>query len=574
MRRLVLICLLGVPLCAAAQQPSPGEYIYPVRDVPGLYSANFGEMRPDHFHAGVDIKTDGVEGKPLVAVADGYVSRISVSPSGYGRALYVTLNNGTTAVYGHISRFRDDIEEYVLRQRMARKEHRVDLWCTGDRFPVRQGEVIAYSGNSGGSYGPHLHYEVRDTRTQRTLNTVRLGLLPVRDNLPPRIVRVHYIETDTLQGVPVYAHPVTYEAVQRDSHVYALKRTVPMPVGRNGFFVVEVTDRRDGVSNTFGIYRLSVAADGETYFEYRMDGFTFDQSRYCNAAAWYPLQIRSRNEAIRTGVPVRACRDFYTVLKDRGALRVPAGERRRIRIEAEDDCGHVAHLEFEVEGRGRSFRAVADTTAVAVRSYREYRYRSDGFSATVPAGALYESLFAKPGCRGEVTTKHPEAVILSPRYRMFDPSTPLHREMTVTLRAEVPDSLRPRTVVASLDARGVLRSLGGRYDGGGVTVRTRRTGDLVLAADTVAPAVRPRFTPGGDLSAARGVSFVIGDRFSGIGSYTLRIDGAWMPCDYYPVQGVLRHLFVGEPDGRRHTMRLEVTDGCGNVTVWEGEYLR
>ena len=206
MRR-ILTLLLFTTICSGAQgqRLNPGDYIYPIRGVAGLYSANFGEMRPGHFHGGIDIKTDGGEGKPLVAVADGYVSRVSVSPSGYGRAIYLTLGNGTTAVYGHLQRFRKDIEERVREERHARRSNSVNLWFGPDTWPVKQGDVIGYSGNSGSSMGPHLHYELRDTRTQRLYNVVSAGIIRPHDDLPLRIMRIHYIEVDTVQAVS-YTH--------------------------------------------------------------------------------------------------------------------------------------------------------------------------------------------------------------------------------------------------------------------------------------------------------------------------------------------------------------------------------
>ena len=250
MRR-ILILLISTAACLGArgQHPAPEEYIYPIRDVEGLYSANFGEMRPGHFHAGIDIKTDGAEGKPLVAVADGYVSRVSLGAYGYGRAVYLTLHNGTTAVYGHLQRFRKDIEERVREERHARRSNSVNLWFGPDTWPVKQGDVVGYSGNSGSSMGPHLHYELRDTRTQRLYNVVSAGIIRPHDDLPPRIMRIHYIEVDTVQGVPVHSRPESYAVVRSAGGNYRLTREEPVGAGRKGYFVVEASDRRNGVGN-------------------------------------------------------------------------------------------------------------------------------------------------------------------------------------------------------------------------------------------------------------------------------------------------------------------------------------
>ena len=349
MRRF-LIPLLATALAAAAygQRLDPANYVYPVLDVSRLYAANFGELRPAHFHAGIDIKTDGVEGKPLVAVADGYVSRVSLAAGGYGRAIYLTLDNGTTAVYGHLQRFRDDIEKRVREERYRNRSNGADLRFDAAEWPVRQGDTIGFSGNSGSSMGPHLHFELRDTPTQRLRNVVREGVIRPEDDLPPRIMRLHYIEVDTLDGIPVHRRPVSYAVVREAEGRYRLTREEPVGTGRKGYFVAEVTDRRNGVHNTFGVWRVSLAVDGEPRFEYRMDGFTHDLSRCCDAVSCYPMQLGSRNEAIRLARMERSPACFYPVAEERGIVRTAPGEVRRVRIEAEDDCGNRSALEFDI----------------------------------------------------------------------------------------------------------------------------------------------------------------------------------------------------------------------------------
>ena len=209
MRKLLLTLLFAGGLqTLRAQEPASGNYHFPVRNVAGYYSANFGEMRPGHFHSGVDIKTDGTTGKPVVAAADGYVVRVAVSPGGYGRALYIAHPDGTTTVYGHLRRFRTDIESYLRYKRYEEGRSNVDFVCKPSLFPVRAGDTIALSGNSGMSFGPHLHFEIRRSSDQRTLNVLAERALPVKDRTAPRIMRLHYIEIDSLGDVKAYAvHP-------------------------------------------------------------------------------------------------------------------------------------------------------------------------------------------------------------------------------------------------------------------------------------------------------------------------------------------------------------------------------
>ena len=452
MRRiLILLLLTAVASGARGQQLDPKDYIYPLRDLKQrLYSANFGEIRPGHFHAGVDIKTDAEEGKAVVAVADGYVSRVALQAGGYGRAVYLTLRNGTTVVYGHLRRFRNDIERHVRRERYDRRSNGVNLWFSPEKWPVKQGDTVAYSGDSGSSGGPHLHYEIRDTETQRLYNPVREGIIRPKDEYPPRIVRLHYVEVDTVQGVPVRSAPESYAVVRTAAGRYALTHDGPVGAGRRGYFVAEVTDRRNDVWNTFGVWRVTVFADGVPCFEFRMDSFTYDISRCSDAVSCYPIQVASRNEAIRLAQLEGAPDSFYPTMAERGLIRTAEGQVRRIRIESEDDCGNVSTLEFTVRGRAGEFRAEADTTAVALRPDRASVLRiGREAEVRIPEGTIYEPTFVRTG-RGEAPQADSGVVVLSPAYRFFDPATPLFRAVEVTLRARVP---RPLQLHAQLAVR-------------------------------------------------------------------------------------------------------------------------
>lgn len=575
MRRLLAFLLFAaIGTGAQAQRLDPGDYIYPIRDVAQLYAANFGEMRPAHFHAGIDIKTDGAEGKPLVAVADGYVSRVSLAAGGYGRAVYLTLRNGTTAVYGHLQRFRDDIEEHVRQERTARRANGVNLWFGPEAWPVKQGDVIGFSGNSGSSMGPHLHFEIRDTPTQRLYNVVREGVIRPEDNLPPRIMRLHYVEVDTLQGVPVRSRMESYAVVREAEGRYRLTREEPVGVGRKGYFVAEVTDRRNGVHNTFGIWRVTASVDGVLYFEYRMDGFTHDLSRCCDAVSCYPLQLGSRNEVIRLARLAGAPDCFYPTMEERGLVRTAEGQQRRIRIEAEDDCGNRSALEFTIRGRTESFRAEPDTAAVAVYPDRTSLVQVGREARiSIPEGALYEPVFAKPE-RREAPQADSGVVVLSPAYRFLSPETPLRHAAAVTIRTHVPRPLQLQTVLAVRNRKGRLAYVGGTYANGAVTATTYATGDLTVVADTLPPSIRPLFTEGADLSKAEGLRFRVADNFSGIAAWTLRIDGEWVPCDRFPVKGTLVHFFDNPATRRKHEVQLSVRDGCGNTAHFRGIFYR
>lgn len=574
MRYLLTLMLLAAGCTTALAREDSTRYLYPVRQVSGLYSANFGELRPGHFHGGVDIKTDGAVGKELVAVGDGYISRLSVAPGGYGRALYITLRDGHTAVYGHILRFRDDLEQRVDAERRRTRSNSVNLWFRPGEFPVAQGDVVARSGNSGSSFGPHLHFEIRETATQRTLNTVRMGIIRPEDHIAPLMLGLRYAEVDTLEGIPVHGPLRSFELKKTAEGRYRTEAG-SIEVGPRGYFVIEASDRRDGVYNRFGLYRVSLYVDGRHCFEYRMDGFTFDRSRSCDAVSCYPLQVGARAEVIRLAQLEGAPAEFYPTLRERGLVRTAPGESRHIRIEAEDDCGNCSTLEFDIRGGETRLQPRRDSAAVALRRDRDALLRiGDEATLRIPAGALHESLFARPE-RHDNPSAHATGVeVLTPAYRFLDLATPLASAVTLSLQLFVPEEMGRHVTLAGINRRGQLVWLGGSYADGRLTARIRTSGDWLAVADTLPPTIRPLFESGADLARKGALRFRLGDNFSGIASCDLYVDGEWTPCERYPMQGTLEYHFPKGPDGSTHRLLLVVRDGCGNESRWEGSFRR
>ena len=577
MRRiLILLLLLCAPLAPFAAAQETTAYRFPIEEVSRLYAANFGEMRPGHFHAGIDIKTDGVEGKRLVAAADGYISRIVVQAGGYGRAVYLSLPDGTTIVYGHMQRFRDDLEAHMQRERYRRRSNSVDLWFDAARYPVVAGELLGYAGNSGSSSGPHLHYEIRRGKDQERINMVREGIIRPKDTLSPRFMKLHYVEIDTLDCGIVRRRPMeSYAVVKSADGGYRLTRQEPLPVGRKGYFVVEVTDRRNEVYNTFSVWRVTASIDQRPYFEYRMDSFPYALSRTCDAVSCYALQLSSRNEVIRLAQLEGAPERFYPTLIERGLIRTLPGEQHTIALEIEDDCGNCSTLQFRVLGREEAFVAAPPTDSLTQPAFREFtsHYRLGAtFEATLPADALYESTYVRP-MAGEVAPVDSGVVVLSPAYRLFEEvRTPLFKPLHITLRAPIPQSLQNKAMIAVRNWRGKAALAGGSYADGAVSVSTRTVGDWFIVADTLPPTIEPRFTPQSNLAASKQLTFKVADNFSGVAKWVLTIDGEWVPCDRYPSRGILVWHIDRPAAGISHRAVLVVTDGAGNRTEWQGDF--
>ena len=578
MRRLFILTIL---LCCAhicsAQKLDPAYYDYPLRNVAGYYSANFGEMRPNHFHAGTDFKTDGVEGKPVVAVADGYVSRVSQSPTGYGLALYVTHPNGTTSVYGHLSRFRKDIADFVFSERHRLKQSRVDLYCQADQFPVKRGEEIARSGNTGSSQGPHLHFEIRDAKTQKTLNIISQGIVTPKDDISPYIMKVHYVEVDTVRGVPCHSKLATYAVHKADANTYRTAQKSPIKVGRKGYFIVETSDRKNDVANTYGVYNMVAKLDGKAIFEYRNDGFPFDLSRYCNAVSHYPIQRRSRNEVMRAAMLQGGTKYFYPTLVNRGVVTTAEGEERKMEFVITDDCGNTSTLAFDIVGKSNDacFKGEVAEDAIIVEYNRDFAHKVDDvLSVVIAKGSLYESI-ALDIERSDVAIKADSTIkVLSPAYRIHDDNTPLQKSIGLVFTQDVEERLQPYTVMASVSSGGYLYYSGGRYRHNRLTARTSSFGTFCLVADMTPSTIRPQFEDGQDCRGRDRIAFRLSDNFSGVSSYNVYIDGKWVAIDYARSRAWVNLKAEGISGGKSHNIEIVVKDACGNTAKWQGTIIR
>ena len=269
-------------------------------NIPLLLSANFGELRVDHFHSGVDIKTQGTTGKEVVAAADGYIYRISVSPAGFGNALYLRHPSGYSTVYGHLDRFTSQIEEYVKNHQYKNKSFEVTLFPDKDEFPVKQGQLIAYSGNSGGSGGPHLHFEIRKSTNEKPINPLLFNF-GIVDNIKPIIekLEIYPLNKHTLINNKNSAKKIN---VSGSHGSYFVPSENEISISGPAGFGIKDYDMLDGSPNKCGVYSIELFIDSMSIFKYIMDGFPFTDSRYVNSHIDYETYMKENIYIERTFV--------------------------------------------------------------------------------------------------------------------------------------------------------------------------------------------------------------------------------------------------------------------------------
>lgn len=578
--KFLLLLFLLFPAVVAAQEGgrSLEGYFRPPMEGVLLPSANFAETRSNHFHSGVDIKTGGVEGKPLYAAAEGYISRVSVAPGGFGKTIYINHPNGTMTVYAHMQRFAPAIEKYVKEQRYRQKRHAIELYPTAEMFPVVQGDQIGLSGNTGSSGGPHLHYEVRDAATQEPINPVTFGVVGFRDEIAPTIVRLHYIEVDTVGIVPLNSAPRAIEVVKGAGNIYTLRDTSALVVGPRGYFVLEATDRRNDTQNTMGIYKVEAAMDGEALFGFVLDRYNYSSTRYVNSLCHFAMQRGKRNQFLRLALQADNRLPVYTKMKNRGLVMPGDTERHPVSISVYDDVGNTAVLNFTVRRREGESLFPRDTTGIAADCRSTFTATLDSLRVTIPAGALYEPIFFKHQ-REEAPSIKATRPRYSPVYTVHDARTPLHKAINVSIEAPgLPAELQSKACLGIVAADGAnISCMGGAYKDGAVSGNVSLFGRYCVVADVAPPTVVPNFTNGQNLRGKNSISFTLRDDFSGIGSFEATIDGEWIIFESNASRTLITHTFDSDKfvyDGRRHTLEIAITDNKGNRTELRREFVR
>ncbi|PIQ63201.1 MAG: hypothetical protein COV99_03950 [Bacteroidetes bacterium CG12_big_fil_rev_8_21_14_0_65_60_17] len=558
--------------------PYPDNYFTSPLNIPLILSGGYGEMRSNHFHAGLDIKTQGRTGLPVLAAADGWVSRINVNAGGYGNALYINHPDGHQTVYAHLDAFADPIAGYVEKTQYERESFELQVFPGKNQFPVFRKDVIALSGNSGSSGGPHLHFEIRDASTAEPLNPLLFGI-DVQDTVPPRIFRFKVYALDSQSTIrlrdsqtggwrTVHGGGSAFVDVRRDADgSYSPVRVSRIEArGRIGFGI-QAHDYHEGASNRLGTYRISLQRNGNLLFSSVMERFSFATTRFLNAHVDYAERRRSGRWVQRSYVLPGNDLNIYNA-SGRGILAVDDSNAVfNMQYTVEDAYGHTAQLGFAVHGTSYAVSSapISDSGASTEIMHwdRTFTYATQDMSLRIPARALYDDVpftyEKRPPLEGQM---------FSARHRVHDANTPLHTAMTIRLAADaVPPSLHDKVLVGLLDERGRTSSAGGGYSGGNVTTQVRTFGTFAIVADTTAPSITPLGYS--RTTSARVLRLRVRDNLSGIDSFRAEIDGEWRLFNHDAKNSLFEHRLDDRTPPGEHILIVRVRDRKGNENVLE-----
>lgn len=513
-------------------------------DIPLVLSGTFAELRGNHFHGGIDIKTQGRSGLKVSAVADGYVSRISVSPYGYGNALYLRHPEGYTTVYGHLNAFYPELEQWIEEQLCDRSKNNGNLYPNANQFPVSRGQLVAFSGNTGGSFGPHLHFEIRDTKTEEPLNPLEFGI-QVKDTRKPDLRGLMWTDRDF-----------------GDYGTFKEGDTVEMYTTKG--FDVYTTDKQDGANNNNGVYLIEASANGQVFFTAHYNRINFNTSRFINAHINYKRYAAQRVRYTRLyeleNNPLKITNTYPIMNPSFQASKgwISVAEDSIVQVE-------VSILDYEKNQRNLTFylmgSAVLDdySKAETLDWQRDNDLAIGPIKVHIPSGALYNTdkfnLFKK----GDDTYVIGEAYV------------PLQKHMTLSWELDSVKQSQQGWFVWEYDNKGKKSAITGERKDAVLKIKTRSTGSYQLDQDLKKPEVRiVKNTPSlRSNSSFKEIQVHAADDKTGIDRYSARIDGSFARIDFDYKKELLKVIIPKELVAGNHNLRIVVIDGVGNTTVKE-----
>ncbi|OYQ38401.1 peptidase M23 [Flavobacterium cyanobacteriorum] len=555
--------LLFFTALSLAQNQYPQDYFRSPMDLPVHPSGTFGELRNNHFHSGLDFRTKQKEGFPVYAAAEGYVSRIKVSAYGYGLALYIDHPNGYTTVYGHLLKYAPKIDDFIRDKQYKKQSFEIDQMLKPGEIIVQKGELIAYSGNSGGSGGPHLHFEYRDTKTEAIINPLLFGLSQsMTDTIAPFI-----------HGIMVY--PLSDDAVinqARKPYLVSLRHTPEgtylvdkiRAKGKIGL-AIYATDKSAGSMSNNGIYKVETFCNGTPSFGYTFDTFAFNESRYVNYfidySHYYSTGLRFQKLFVKNPYNLSIIKSN----KSNGQFDIKPGNVQNFKIEVSDFHQNKAVIYGSVEysDEPATVTEPRKITPYYVRAGYDHNYTNNNVSVFIPANAFYEDFYLDFKVKDSILQLH-------------YPTVPVHTYVELSFDvAHLPAPVLQKTFIAGVTDKKIFYNES-RLEEGRLVAKVKTLGEYKLAQDTVAPKIyAPDFKEGKWLSKKDTFSVRISDELSGIATFDAWLNGKWALMHYDYKKKTIHHNFSdGIVAEGKNELKIMVTDNVGNSATFDTHFFR
>jgi len=530
-------------------------------NIPLYLSGSFGELRSNHFHSGLDIKTKNEEGLRVYAVDDGYVYRIKIRHNGYGKALYIKHPSGLVSVYGHLKNFNKRIEKYIKQKQYKKQSFEIEVFPYEIELPVKKGEVIAYSGNTGGSSGPHLHFELRNSQ-EHPLNPMSYGI-KIKDHQRPVIRSVYAYPLDSLSHINQFGKR-TKLSLKRINDSLFVTDTI-LAYGRIGFGI-DAYDRMDFVKNHNGLYKIETAVNGLIVYEQVMKEFSFANSHFINTILDYPYFLKYRRRIQKLWVEPYNLLEIYDQLVDDGSLSVEHKKDYLVEIVLSDFENNNVKIKIPVKGYQTKIleKVRVKKTPFFIQKDQNNSIKRSPWKVVFRPKTVYENFYLKL----DATSKH---------IQIKNPLVPLRKTYLIKYPLSlIKSKLRPYAYIALKKTKKRDYYIYTIKKNDSLTAYTKSFGGFVIRYDSIAPYVKPlNFREKADLTDYHFLKFKTGDKKSGIKSYNGYIDGQWILLEYDYKKRTLTYNFSDKKlVGRKHQLKIIVEDQLGNTKKYQTYFYR
>jgi murein DD-endopeptidase MepM/ murein hydrolase activator NlpD len=544
-----------------AQNNFPKDYFSPPLDIPMQLSGNFGELRPNHFHAGFDYKTQQREGLKVYASAEGYVSRIKISTFGNGKTIYITHPNGYTTVYAHLQKAVGPIQDFITTTHYKEQSFEIEMYLKPGEIPIKKGEWIAVSGNTGASEGPHLHYEIRDSKSEFIINPMLFGFdSGCRDTKKPTISGLYvyplFSSTVNKSNRPI----VLNYSLQKDGTYLSDKVLANGPIG----FGITADDYDDVSFNKNGVYSVNSFLNGQLKFGYQFDTHSFDDMRYVNALIDYSKYKKTGQRVQKLFMKNKYGLAFITTDAIKGQV-IPTPNLDNIyRIEVADFFGNKTQITVPIQFDTTSAIIPQESrvSSYFIKSTVDAVFEKENASVFFPAGTFYDDFELNFDVKNGILFLH-------------DDSVPAHSNFTISLTdSTLSKELLEKTFIARIDGDQINYNTTYRKDSV-FSTKGKTLGKYKLVTDTIAPKVTIAKPMEGKWVNQDAIQIQISDSGSGIKTYNGFLNDRWVLFEYDNKTKTITHYFADDflLNGANE-LKVIVTDAMGNSTTFETHFFR
>ena len=542
-----------------AQQNKYTNYGPPL-SIPLVFAANFGELRSNHFHMGVDYKTNGAEGVKILAVEDGYVSRVKVSTFGYGKVIYINHPNGITSVYAHCSKFLGDIDSLVKLIQSKEQNFEIDYYPKPNEVKITKGQNIALSGNTGSSTGPHLHFELRDTKTETALNPLLFGF-DIKDHKKPILSHMK-IYSVTNEGYINSNETFKYNLISKNNILSTELNVIDIPISffdsTGGIaFSFDVYDPYDLSYNKLGIYGSDLSINGFKFFQTKIDSISFDETRYINSHTDFHEFSVNKRDYHKSFKTIHNPLSIYTT-KELGYKKVNIG-----------DTLDVSYIVFDTKQN----ESLCKFKIVIVKNEKTYTLKNFENEKYLKPENKYEISNDEKSIFIEVqkgTFYEPEIIQLKSTKNSFSfgsKSIPIQKPLLVKVIKPDLDSLALSKYYITVNSRFLERIISKDT----IISSSKYLGEFKIKQDTVLPVLNQISLTSNKNIQLSTVKWKIYDNNSGLKDYDLYIDNKWYLLEYEHKNNIISFQVPNEIKGL-HNLKIIAIDNVGNEMIWESEY--